>query len=137
VANVAWVDPAALTPEADGALMAFDTGPGNALLNDGMRRQTGQPLYHDGAAAAMGAADRMVLRGSNAAQAYLDRTQPKSLDRNSFSALLDLLGTRSTVDGAATLTALTADCIADAQKHMPTPPARWLICGGGRKNPEL
>lgn len=137
VANVTWVDPAALTPEADGALMAFDTGPGNALLNDWMRQQTGQPLDRDGAAAAMGAADRMVLRGSNVAQAYLDRTPPKSLDRNSFSALLDQLSTRSTVDGAATLTALTADCIADAQKHMPTPPARWLICGGGRKNPEL
>ena len=40
----------------------------------------------------------------------------------------------STEDGAATLTAFTADCVAASLRHMPSPPTRWLVCGGGRKN---
>jgi anhydro-N-acetylmuramic acid kinase len=133
VGNVTWVDPAADAPEAPGALLAFDTGPGNALVNDWMRRHAGQPFDHDGAAASAGRVHDDRLR-SNAAQAFLDRKPPKSLDRNEFQPVLAAMEGLSVEDGAATLTAFTADCIVAALRHMPRPPTHWLICGGGRRN---
>jgi len=50
---------------------------------------------------------------------------------------LDRMAELPLSDGAATLTALTAECVAEALKHMPRAPSRWLICGGGRKNPVM
>ena len=134
VANVTWIDPRAAAPEAEGALHAFDTGPGNALVNDWMTRRAGAPLDRDGAAAAAGEVDWTILRGSNAASAYLERRPPKSLDRNTFGAMLEIAKGLSVEDGAATLSALTVDCIAESLRWMPAPPARWLVCGGGRRN---
>ncbi len=136
VANVTWVDPAKPAPEADGALIAFDTGPGNALVNDWMRARTGAPMDADGGAAAAGRLHRDRL-ASNSARAFLDRRPPKSLDRNDFRAVLAAMEGLSVEDGAATLTAFTADCVADSLRHMPEPPARWLVCGGGRRNATL
>ncbi|QIE55346.1 anhydro-N-acetylmuramic acid kinase [Pikeienuella piscinae] len=133
VANVTWVNPALSAPETAGALVAFDTGPGNALINDWMARRTGAPLDRDGAAAGAGRVSRAALR-SNAAAAYLDRKPPKSLDRNEFAAVLAAVDGLSVEDGAATLTALTAETVAESLRHMPAPPSRWLVCGGGRRN---
>ena len=136
VANVTWVDPRKSTPEEDGALLAFDTGPGNALLNDWMARHGHEPLDRDGAMAAQGSVDAAFLH-SNAAGDFLSRKPPKSLDRNDFSLVLDRITSHSLADGAATLTALTAQYIDAAQAHMPSPPSRWLVCGGGRRNPVM
>ncbi len=136
VANVTWVDPSKAAPEEEGALLAFDTGPGNALLNDWMMRRTGAPLDRDGATAARGRIDGMLLR-LNASRAFLERRPPKSLDRNAFALVLDRMDALSTEDGAATLTAFAAECIALSRMHMPAPPARWLVCGGGRRNPVM
>lgn len=133
VANVTWVDPSKSSPEEEGALVAFDTGPGNALLNDWMDRRTGKPLDRDGKAAAAGRVDPARLK-LNSASAYLNRKPPKSLDRNEFEAMLKVVDGLSAEDGAATLTALTVECIADSLRHMPSRPSRWLVCGGGRKN---
>ncbi|MDT8345326.1 MAG: anhydro-N-acetylmuramic acid kinase [Thermohalobaculum sp.] len=133
VANVTWVDPAASAPEVPGALLAFDTGPGNALLNDWMQYRTGQAVDTDGAAAAAGRVDRAVV-ATNAAVAHIGRRPPKSLDRNEFALVLDRIAEASTEDGAATLTALTVETVAASVRHMPAPPARWLVCGGGRRN---
>lgn len=134
VANVAWIDPTKTAPEEPGALLAFDTGPGNALLNDWMQRRTGAPLDRDGAAAAAGEVDWTTVHGGNAVSAYLERRPPKSLDRNEFSATLKAVEHLSVEDGAATLTALTVECVAAGSRHLPSPPARWLVCGGGRRN---
>ncbi len=133
VGNVTWIDPAADAPEAPGALLAFDTGPANALIDDFMAARTGAGYDTGGATAARGAVASDALTGL-AAFAYLDRTPPKSLDRNDFLPVLDAVSALSVEDGAATLTAFTADCVADSLRHMPSPPARWLVCGGGRKN---
>lgn len=137
VANVTWVDPMAASPEAKGALLAFDTGPGNALLNDWMLRKTGVPMDRDGKAAAKGTAAHEVLNASNAAMDYLSRIPPKSLDRNAFAAVLAQLKEFSVENGAATLAAMTVSCIEQAVCHMPAPPSRWLVCGGGRRNPVM
>jgi anhydro-N-acetylmuramic acid kinase len=127
VANVTWVG-------ADGGLIAFDTGPGNALIDDWMLRQRGLARDQDGAAAAAGTVDARVL------QAYLmhpffAKPVPKSLDRNAFPP--ELAEGLALEDGAATLTAFTAEAVARARAHMPAEPALWVVCGGGRRNRTL
>jgi anhydro-N-acetylmuramic acid kinase len=136
VGNVTWVDPRLPAPEAPGALVAFDTGPGNALIDDFLALRLGRAFDADGAVAAAGRVDEGVL-AELAASAYLRRRPPKSLDRQDFHAWLDRVAPLATEDGAATLAALTAACVADAVRHFPEPPERWLVCGGGRRNRTL
>jgi len=136
VANLTWIDPSAPAPEADGALVAFDTGPGNALINDWMLARTGQAVDADGAMAAAGTPVSGELT-TNFVADYQAKPPPKSLDRNAFATLLGRLERLGTADGAATLTAFTADCAAAGATHLPAAPERWLVCGGGRRNPTL
>ncbi len=115
-------------------LLAFDTGPGNALLDDWLLRHTGQALDAGGALAAGGRIDRARVDAFLAAP-WFDRAPPKSLDRNSFA--LSLADGLSAADGAATLTEMTAAAVSAAVRHLPQPPLRWLVCGGGRHNRTL
>jgi anhydro-N-acetylmuramic acid kinase len=136
VANVTWVDPRAPAPEAPGALLAFDTGPGNALIDDFLSARLGRPFDDRGAVAGQGRPDAAIL-ASLARHPYLERIPPKSLDRLDFHPLLEAVVPLSTEDGAATLAAVTAACVAAAARHLPEPPSRWLLCGGGRLNATL
>lgn len=124
VANVTWIG-------SDGRLIAFDTGPGNALLDDWALRHTGRACDLDGVLARSGAADEDVLR-QYLMHPHFDRPVPKSLDRNDFS--LDLVESLSPADGAATLAVLTASSVARSLSWLPEPPALWLVTGGGRRN---
>ena len=127
VANVTFVG-------ADGELIAFDTGPGNALLDDWLAGHTEAGFDRDGAISATGEvdADRLnQLLGSD----YFVRPPPKSLDRNAFD--VGLLQGVELGDGAATLAAFTAGSVALAQQWFPCAPARWYVCGGGRHNPTI
>lgn len=127
VANVTWIG-------EDGTIIAFDTGPGNALIDDWMQTHTGTAVDQDGKAAAGGNVDAPVLQAL-LDNPYFDRPAPKSLDRDDFSsAPARALSPR---DGAATLTAFTARAVGLARGHMPHAPRRWLVCGGGRHNPTL
>ncbi|PCI41814.1 MAG: anhydro-N-acetylmuramic acid kinase [Rhodospirillaceae bacterium] len=114
-------------------LLAFDTGPGNAPLNDWVHRHTGQNMDRDGALAAKGTVKAKVLQ-KLLDHAYFEQQPPKSLDREDFKA--DPKGL-SLEDGSATLTAFTAKSIAKAETFFPTPVNAWVICGGGRLNPVL
>ena len=127
VANVTWIG-------ANGALLAFDTGPGNALIDDWMLRHTGLARDADGATAAAGKVDEAVLHAF-LMQPHFAKPVPKSLDRNAFE--LDLAHELSLVDGAATLAAFTAESVARAREHMPEQPRLWIVCGGGRRNRTL
>jgi len=130
VGNVTWVG-------ADGALLAFDTGPGNALIDDWALAHTGHPVDVDGALAAAGRIDAAAV-AEFTAHPYFDRLPPKSLDRDDFRHMAERLTTGlSAEDGAATLTAFTVASVARAQQHFEAPPRRWLVCGGGRRNPHL
>jgi anhydro-N-acetylmuramic acid kinase len=133
VGNVTWVEPSAKAPEVPGALVAFDTGPGNALIDDFLAARRGIDFDPDGAVAAAGCVDARVLEGLDA-HPYIARTPPKSLDRQEFHGFLGRVAHLSTEDGAATLAALTVACVAEAARHFPQPPERWLVCGGGRRN---
>lgn len=136
VANVTWVDPRREVPEAPGALVAFDTGPGNALIDDFLGQRRGLAFDEDGAMASSGRVNERVLAGLDR-HPYILRSPPKSLDRQDFHGFLDAVRQLSTNDGAATLAALTVACVAQAARHFPEPPGRWLVCGGGRKNRAL
>ncbi len=117
-----------------GELLAFDTGPGNALIDDWMRERTGRPLDDGGRTAARGRPDGALLAWL-LTHPFFARRPPKSLDRNWFSH--KLAGQLSTEDGAATLTAFTAQAVARALDHAPETPLRWIVAGGGSRNGEL
>jgi anhydro-N-acetylmuramic acid kinase len=133
VVNIGGV--ANLTSLAPGAdPIAFDTGPGNALLDDLMLTRTGAPFDADGATAAAGRVDAAAL-ARLMAHPYFAQTPPKSLDRNAFSAAP--IAALSTVDAAATLTAFTAAAIAAGLAHLPARPECLIVCGGGARNATL
>ncbi|HEX6978535.1 MAG TPA: anhydro-N-acetylmuramic acid kinase [Alphaproteobacteria bacterium] len=128
VANVTWLGPG---PDD---VLAFDTGPGNALIDDWMLARTGQACDIDGALAASGQVSHAAL-AKLLDHPYFDRPPPKSLDRNEFDPAP--VAGLSPADGAATLTAFTAEAAALAQRHFPEPVSRWIVTGGGRRNPTL
>jgi anhydro-N-acetylmuramic acid kinase len=129
VANTTWIGD-------DGDLIAFDTGPGNGPLDDWVTRHTGQPCDRDGALARSGTVDTAVL-ARLMAHPYFARPAPKSLDRLDFSRSLagSGLDRLSIADGAATLVAFIAASVAAAP--FPGQPMRWLVTGGGRRNPAI
>ena len=127
VANITWRG-------ADGALIAFDTGPANAPINDWVQHATGQRMDLGGQLARMGQVDEARLERL-LAHFYLAAPYPKSLDRFDFPA--SMAEGLSLEDGAATLTAFTAGAVGRALDLLPQRPLRLVICGGGRKNPAL
>jgi anhydro-N-acetylmuramic acid kinase len=133
VGNLTWVDPRAATPESPGALLAFDTGPANAPVNDLMQARRGLARDEGGALALSGQANPVVIE-QFLQQPYFYRVPPKSLDRNDFHILLDLVSQLSDADAAATLTAAAACAVARGADHFPSPISRLLVTGGGRHN---
>ena len=87
VGNVTWIDPRLPVPEAAGALLAFDTGPANAPINDLMQRRRGLAQDLGGALAAAGRVDQALVEAF-LAQGYFHKIPPKSLDRDDFCRLL-------------------------------------------------
>jgi anhydro-N-acetylmuramic acid kinase len=136
VGNITWIDPRATGPEAPGALLAFDTGPANAPIDDWVRARTGAAFDAGGALALAGQVDEALLARSSGTE-WAARRPPKSLDRNDFADAAAGMTGLSTEDGAATLTALSARLAAAAEAHFPAPVSRWLVTGGGRRNPAL
>ncbi|NNU80754.1 anhydro-N-acetylmuramic acid kinase [Halovulum dunhuangense] len=136
VGNVTWVDPLVTRPETPGALCAFDTGPGNALIDDLMETRGVGAMDEGGSAALAGRPDEALI-AKVLEDPYFARPAPKSLDRNHFAWVLERVAHMDLADAAATLTALSAECVAASVRHMPEPPSRWLVCGGGRKNRAL
>ena len=116
--------------------VAFDTGPGNALLDLAAQRVSGQPYDRDGRLALAGRV-RADLLGVLLDDPYYRQDPPKSTGREYFHLghLDAALARVPTVDGPdllATLTELTAVTIADAcQGH------RVVASGGGVRNPAL
>jgi anhydro-N-acetylmuramic acid kinase len=129
VANVTWIG-------REGAVIAFDTGPGNALIDDWAHAHTGQPIDDGGRLAAAGRVEERLL-AQMMQDGYFQRRPPKSLDRNHFNGAPARLAGLGVQDGAATLTHFTAAAVAAALPHVPERPLRWLVTGGGRHNPAL
>jgi anhydro-N-acetylmuramic acid kinase len=126
VGNVTWLG-------GRGEIVAFDTGPANAMLDDFLIRRRGVAFDADGALARSGKVDAAAL-DAMMRDPYFDRAPPKSLDRNHFAALAAAVEGSSDADGAATLGAFTVEATAAAIRQVPEAPARWLVGGGGRRN---
>ena len=126
VANLTYLDGAE-------AMIAFDTGPGNALIDDFMLARTGKAHDEGGVLAAGGQVDRKLV-ADLLTHPFFRLPFPKSLDRNAFR--VDVSG-HSLADGAATLTALTAAAVARALDLLPRAPRTWIVAGGGARNATL
>jgi anhydro-N-acetylmuramic acid kinase len=112
-------------------VLAFDTGPGNAPVDDWMHRHSGKPVDLGGDFARSGRIDDAAL-AAMLANPFFARKPPKSLDRMDFG--MSAVEGLAPADGAATLTAFTAASIARAREYFPDPAATWVITGGGRHN---
>lgn len=123
-----------LTAATSDDLIAFDTGPANAPIDDWVRRHTGERMDRDGRLARAGRVDQERL-ATLLDHPYLAAPWPKSLDRFDFGA--DMANGLGVADGAATLTAFTAACVARALTLLPTPTTALIVAGGGRRNPTL
>ena len=133
VGNLTWVDPRCEAAEAPGALLAFDTGPANAPINDLMQTRLGQSHDEGGRLAASGTADPVII-SAFLSHPYFARPAPKSLDRDAFADLSRMVSGLSDADAAATLTAASVASVAAGIALCPSAPSRLLVTGGGRKN---
>lgn len=136
IANVSFLPP--LGAEAPD-LIAFDTGPGNALIDGAMRILTQQQQHfdQDGAMAASGAIEEAWLQ-ELLDHAYFQQIPPRTTGRELFG---DEMARRivtmghargcADVDIIATITALTAVSIADAYRRFAPASVQEVILGGG------
>ncbi len=136
VGNLTWIDPTRSVPEESGACLAFDTGPANAPIDDLMRSRRGMDSDLNGALALEGKADETTVARFLESR-YFDTLPPKSLDRNAFPELNELVAELTDADAAATLTAIAAACVVRGMEHCPAMPERVMVAGGGRNNPAL
>jgi len=133
VGNLTWADPAAPGPEAAGAILAFDTGPANAPIDDLLRARRGLARDEGGALAAAGRVDGAVL-AAFVRHPHFAKAAPKSLDRDAFAGLQGAVAHLADADAAATLAACAARAVALGLALMPAPPRRLIVAGGGRLN---
>mgnify|MGYP000205658478 CR=1 FL=1 len=115
----------------DGEIVAFDSGPGNTLIDQWVEVEAGIPFDQGGAIASEG----HVL--ASLAARYLDHpfftdAKRQSLDRNDFRPPES--GEAGLHDGARTLAHVTAAAILKSARHLPQRPKHYVICGGGRLN---
>jgi len=118
---------------ADGSLVAFDTGPGNALIDDLVRERTGAAMDRNGRLSLAGRVQAQTL-AELIAHPWFDLPPPKSLDRDAFSR--EPVARLSTEDAAATLAAFTAEAIVRAIRLAGGADA-IVVCGGGAHNPAI
>jgi len=127
VANVTFIG-------ANGEIAAFDTGPGNGMIDLLVQARSELRFDEDGRLAAAGRVDEAVL-GGLLAHPYFQAPPPKSLDRYDFS--LEPLAHLSLQDAAATLVAFTAEAVRRAFALMGDTPGEVIVAGGGRRNPQI
>lgn len=127
VANITWWDGA-------DTVIAFDTGPANAPINDFVKARGLGEMDVDGRLALAGAVDEHKL-AQLLTHPYLSAPYPKSLDRFDFSA--DMADGYGVEEGAALLTAFTTSAVGKALDLLPYRPRRLIVCGGGRRNPAI
>lgn len=130
MANVTWIDEETHTPW----ILAFDTGPGNVLMNALMARETGALFDVNGEVAASGHVDALALEGY-LYDTYFSEPPPKSVDRYDFG--LEPVLHLPFENAMATLLEFTVQSIVKAQDFIPEVPRQWVVAGGGANNPVL
>ena len=126
VANLTYIGSESLDD-----ILAFDTGPGNALMDDFIFARLGYSYDKDGALASVGKAHTHLVKDFLGHE-YFSIVPPKSLDRNMWST--DCVRYSSDEDGMATLLEMSASSVVRAFKHLPQMPEHLYVAGGGRRN---
>lgn len=126
VSNVTWL--------GENEILAFDTGPGNALIDDRVLKETGEKFDRDGTLAQQGQIDNDSI-SRWLSHSYFKNTPPKSLDRGAWD--VREISNLPLVDAVATLTRFTIAANVKAGEHFPAPPLAWYVTGGGRNNPAV
>ena len=114
--------------------IAFDSGPGNALIDQWVSKRSDASYDADGRIASSGKVSEAVA-DQYLSSSFFSKTLPKSLDRNDFT--LDHIEGMSLQDGARTLASVSARAIHASVQLLPEQPGLWILCGGGRKNPHI
>lgn len=127
ISNITYIDPGA-DP------IAFDSGPGNALIDQWVAREAGIPFDQNGAIASEGGVIEALAAGY-LGSAFFAQPAPKSLDRLDFSPPPP--GAGPLEDVARTLCFVSAEAVLRSAEHLPKPPKLWIICGGGRRHPAI
>jgi anhydro-N-acetylmuramic acid kinase len=130
VGNVSYID--------NDELIAFDTGPGNALIDDYCKKFFSVNYDDGGKIASQGKPVRAIL-DELLADDFFAQKPPKSLDRNHFKnkvaeIYLKLNGQIKPEDFISTLTLFTVKSILKSFDHLPKIPKNLILCGGGVKN---
>lgn len=126
---------------ADGSVMGWDCGPGNALMDFWCHTQTAAPFDRDGAWAAQGHIQPALLN-QLMAEDFLQRPAPKSTGRDLFNPnwLQQHLASHPSLlpqDVQSTLTEFTARvCAQDVQRYA-NHAKELIVCGGGALNGHL
>lgn len=118
----------------EGPPIAFDTGPGNGMIDLMVQARGLGRMDEGGRLAGAGRVDEDVL-AAMLANPYFAAPPPKSLDRYDFP--LAPLNGLSAEDAAATLLAFTAEGVRLGLEHAADRPAQLIVCGGGRRNPQI
>ncbi|MCW4114650.1 anhydro-N-acetylmuramic acid kinase [Aurantimonas sp. MSK8Z-1] len=125
ISNVTFID-------GEAEPVAFDSGPGMALIDQWVQREAGIPFDQNGTIASEGGIVA-TLAASYLDAPFFERPAPKSLDRFDFA--VPEKGAGALEDVARTLAFVTAEAILKAAEQMPRQPRLWIICGGGRRHP--
>ena len=127
-----------LPPENTGAVLGFDCGPGNALMDAWCQRHTGEPFDAGGTWAASGKPLPQLL-ASLLDEPYLWKPIPKSTGRDLFSLAwmaekLAPFSACAAVDIQNTLTEFTASACVTAMAQHASQSKELIVCGGGAFN---
>ncbi len=120
-----------------GEMTAFDTGPGNAAIDEWVRKHGGMHMDYNGKLAITGKVNEQIV-ATMMRHKYFAKYPPKSTNRSEFVEKLEHLEGLSLEDGAATATAFVAESIAySLLLYLPEIPKILIVCGGGAKNPTI
>ncbi len=116
-------------------VLAFDTGPGCALLDDLIFRKMKKRYDKNGELASKGKIHEDIVNNFMKQNKFFSKRTSTSLDRDEFTSILKDVERLSVEDALATLTFFTAKAIfEESRKFFPSQPLLWLACGGGRHN---
>lgn len=130
ISSIAWIG-------SYGEMVAFNSGPGNAAIDEWVMMHAGMHMDYNGKLAITGHVNEQIV-SAMMKHKYFGKYPPKSTHREAFREKLEHLEGMSLEDGAATATAFVAESIAySLLLYVPDIPKRIMVCGGGAKNPTL
>ncbi len=136
ITTVTLVDPAAPRPEEGGVLLAWEAGPGLALLVDLLAERRGTPVRAGGWMEAGGRIDTDAL-AAFLRDPHHFRLPPRALRERRFASLIEAVAALPEEDAMATLTAAVEAALSQSLAHLPRPPVQAVVSGSGRRDAVL